>query len=124
MNNDLTIWEAVQALQAWVATLAQAFQTWVRSLGDIRVSTLLTVAALGVTVSFGLVVLDWLLELEAGGVYYHRRGYPWRRTFRLAQADIEEARTKRRQQTNPYYKGQPSAFAAPPPPNGRPGHRI
>jgi hypothetical protein len=88
--------------------------TWLHSLGDIHVSTILAVVGGAIAILFGVVVLIWLLEFSELMADYHLLGHSWLRALRLALADCDTERIRKHQQRNPSYTGQPFWFAATP----------
>jgi hypothetical protein len=114
MNDNPTLRDVAQAFDAWLTAQSQTVRAWLSSLGDIHVSTIMAIVSIGFTFIFVWVLLDWLVRLTALAGQYRALRYPWPRALRLAQADIEDERTRKRQKTNSYYRGQPSQFAATP----------
>jgi hypothetical protein len=74
----------------------------------------MAVLGIGFAVVFVVALLAWLVQFSDLVVQYRGLGHSWLHALRLAQADIEDERVKRQQKTNPYYRGQPSRFAATP----------
>src|SRR5262245_19090760 len=84
MHNDPTLRDVTQAFAAWLMAESQGIKDWIHGLGDIHVSTMMSILLLGCTSLFGWILRNWLVQLMALAQQYHARGDPWRRGLRLA----------------------------------------
>ena len=107
MNDNPTLREAVQAFGAWLS-----------SLGDIHVGTIMEVGAI-VALIIGVLALvlslcTWLGRFSVLTWRYRGLGHTRLHALRLTQADMTARYTKKQREKNPFYKGQPTWFAATP----------
>jgi len=65
MHNDPTLRDVTQAFAAWLMAESQGIKDWSHGLGDIHVSTMMSILLLGCTILFGWILRNWLVQLMA-----------------------------------------------------------